>query len=33
MDGDGKIAVAFNTPGMFRGWIGTGGETTIEFYR
>ena len=33
LDRHGKIAVAFNTPGMFRGWIGTDGEMAVEFYR
>lgn len=33
MDRKGRIAVAFNTPGMFRGWIGADGETAVEFYR
>ena len=33
MDGEGEISVAFNTPGMFRGWIGTDGEMAVEFYR
>lgn len=33
LDRNGDVAVAFNTPGMFRGWIGTDGEMAVEFYR
>lgn len=33
LDGQGNVAAPFNTPGMFRGWIGTDGEMVIRFYR
>ena len=33
MDKDGNIAMPFNTPGMYRGWLKAGGEREIEFYR
>jgi beta-aspartyl-peptidase (threonine type) len=33
MDGDGDIAVTFNTPGMFRAWVDTEGEMVVEFFR
>lgn len=33
LDGEGNVAAPFNTPGMFRGWIGTDGEMVIRFYR
>lgn len=32
LDGEGNVAAPFNTPGMFRGWIGTDGEMVIRFY-
>lgn len=33
LDRKGNVAAPFNTPGMFRGWIGTDGEMVIRFYR
>lgn len=33
LDGDGDIAVTFNTPGMFRAWVDTEGEMAVEFFR
>jgi beta-aspartyl-peptidase (threonine type) len=33
LDREGNVAAPFNTPGMFRGWIGTDGEMVIRFYR
>ncbi len=32
MDGDGNIAMPFNTPGMYRGWIGPSGEPTTAIF-
>ncbi len=33
MDANGDVAMPFNTPGMYRGMIGTDGEMDIRFYR
>ena len=33
LDGEGNIAMPFNTPGMYRGYIDTEGERVISFYR
>ena len=33
MDGQGRIAMPFNTAGMYRGSIGTDGTLTVEIYR
>lgn len=33
MDRDGRVAMPFNTPGMFRGTIDAEGNVTVEIYR
>lgn len=33
MDRDGRVAMPFNTPGMFRGTIDADGNVTVEIYR
>ena len=33
MDGAGRVALPFNTPGMFRGTIDAEGNVTVEIYR
>ncbi|MDN5864605.1 MAG: isoaspartyl peptidase/L-asparaginase [Gammaproteobacteria bacterium] len=33
LDAEGHIVAPFNTPGMYRGWIGTDGELTVKFYK
>ena len=32
MDAQGNVAMPFNTPGMYRGYLKAGGEREIEFY-
>ncbi|WP_420457923.1 isoaspartyl peptidase/L-asparaginase family protein [Neolewinella sp.] len=32
MDAEGNVAMPFNTPGMYRGYLKAGGEREIEFY-
>lgn len=32
LDAEGHIVTPFNTPGMYRGWIGTDGDLTVKFY-
>jgi beta-aspartyl-peptidase (threonine type) len=33
LDKDGNIAMEFNTPGMYRGFVKSGGQLTVNFYR
>lgn len=33
LDGDGHVVTTFNTPGMYRGWIGADGEAHTAIYR
>ena len=33
LDGDGHVVMTFNTPGMYRGWIGADGEARTAIYR
>jgi beta-aspartyl-peptidase (threonine type) len=33
IDGAGNIAMPFNTPGMYRGWIGADGEATVAIFK
>ncbi|MEP0546693.1 MAG: isoaspartyl peptidase/L-asparaginase [Rhodothermales bacterium] len=33
IDGEGRVAMPFNTPGMFRGTIDADGNVTVEIYR
>jgi beta-aspartyl-peptidase (threonine type) len=33
MDHDGNVAMSFNTPGMYRGWIDADGKVTVEIYK
>jgi beta-aspartyl-peptidase (threonine type) len=33
MDGNGNIATPFNTPGMYRAWIGRDGRTVVKIYK
>lgn len=33
LDAKGDIVAPFNTPGMYRGWIGTDGKLTVQFYK
>jgi beta-aspartyl-peptidase (threonine type) len=33
IDGAGNIAMPFNTPGMYRGWIGANGEATVAIFK
>lgn len=33
LDGAGHVVATFNTPGMYRGWIGAGGEAVTAIYR
>lgn len=33
LDAEGHIVTPFNTPGMYRGWIGTDGQLTVKFYK
>ena len=33
LDKNGNIAMEFNTPGMFRGFIKSGGERKVEIFR
>jgi beta-aspartyl-peptidase (threonine type) len=33
MDAEGNIAMPFNTPGMYRGWVDAEGNVTVEIYR
>ncbi len=33
IDAEGVIALCFNTPGMYRGWISEGGEPSVAIYR
>ena len=32
MDREGRVAMPFNTPGMFRGTIDAAGNVTVEIY-
>ena len=32
LDPDGNIVTSFNTPSMFRGWIDTQGNITVQIY-
>ena len=33
MDAKGNVATSFNTPGMYRGWVTTGGTITVRIYK
>ncbi len=33
LDNQGNIATPFNTPGMYRGWIGADGKPVVKIYR
>ncbi len=33
LDGDGHVVTTFNTPGMYRGWIGADGEAHTAIYQ
>ncbi len=33
LDRNGEIATPFNTPGMYRGWIGTDGKRIVKIYK
>ena len=33
MDGEGRVVTIFNTPGMYRGWIGPDGRAETAIYR
>ncbi len=32
MDAEGNVELAFNTPGMYRGWIGENGQPHVDIY-
>lgn len=33
LDAKGDIVTPFNTPGMYRGWIGTDGKRVVKIYK
>lgn len=33
VDKDGNIAMPFNTPGMYRGWVGPDGKITVKIFK
>jgi beta-aspartyl-peptidase (threonine type) len=33
MDTRGNVAIAFNTPGMYRAWVTSGGKITVKIYK
>lgn len=33
LDADGRVVTSFNTPSMFRGWIGTDGKLTVKIFK
>lgn len=33
LDAHGEVTLEFDTPGMYRGWIGPDGEARIDIFR
>jgi L-asparaginase / beta-aspartyl-peptidase len=33
LDSEGQVVTSFNTPSMFRGWIGTDGKLTVKIFK